>query len=117
MEALLQPTPIPKMEAVLEHIITHYRWVFVLLLLPVSFVYDIYFYTRNWWVFRMSSAPEEHIQKVQTIQDQVRKWKVEGQDQVMCTARPGTDYGLRTQVFGTLFLSEGFLAWSLRSSW
>ena len=33
-------------DALVEHIIVHYRWVFVMFLLPVSFLYDIYFYTR-----------------------------------------------------------------------
>ncbi len=79
------------MDAVIEHVMVHYRWVFVLFLLPVSFLYDIYFYLRNAIVFRLSSAPKKHLQKVQRVQAQVRKWRQEGERKPMCTARPGKD--------------------------
>ena len=72
-----------------EHILVHYRWVFVLFLLPISFVYDIYFYTRNRIVFFLSSAPRRHLEKVQKIQAQVKEWKERHNDKPMCTARPG----------------------------
>lgn len=57
----------------LEYILIHYRWVFVcLFLLPVSFFYDIWLYFRNWIVFRLNSAPQQHHLKVQNVQKQVR---------------------------------------------
>ena len=56
----------------LEHVIVHYRFIFVMFLLPVSFLYDIWFYTRNKIVFAMSSAPTKHKEKVLGIQRQVR---------------------------------------------
>ena len=40
-------------ERAVEHILVHYRWVFVLFLLPVSFFYDIYYYARSWIVFQV----------------------------------------------------------------
>lgn len=56
----------------LEYILIHYRWVFVcLFLLPVSFFYDIWHYFRNWIVFRLNSAPQQHHLKVQNVQRQV----------------------------------------------
>lgn len=65
---MTQPKPFS-----LEYILIHYRWVFVcLFLLPVSFFYDIWFYFRNWIVFRLNSAPQQHHLKVQHVQKQVR---------------------------------------------
>lgn len=76
-------------DAFVEHVVVHYRWIFVMFLLPVSFLYDIYFFARNWIVFRMSSAPKKHLEKVRKVQSQVRAWKASGSDRPMCTARPG----------------------------
>ena len=78
-----------KLDKLIEHVMVHYRWIFVMFLLPVSFLYDIMFYLRNWIVFKLSSAPKKHLQKVQAVQKQVRKWREEGSTKNMCTARPG----------------------------
>ena len=78
-----------KLDKLIEHVMVHYRWIFVMFLLPVSFLYDIIFYLRNWIVFKLSSAPKKHLQKVQTVQRQVKKWHEEGSTKNMCTARPG----------------------------
>ena len=59
-----------------EHIIVHYRFIFVMFLLPVSFLYDIWFYTRNKIVFAMSSAPTKHKEKVLGIQRQVNSCNI-----------------------------------------
>lgn len=74
---------------ILEHVIVHYRWVFVMFLLPVSLVYDIFFYARNLLIFRLKSAPKKHVEKVAKVQAQVRQWKDQGSQKRMCTARPG----------------------------
>lgn len=56
----------------LEYIIIHYRWIFVVFfLMPLSLVYDVFFYLRNWLIFRMNSAPEKHDEKVRDVQQQV----------------------------------------------
>ncbi len=56
----------------LEHILIHYRWIFVcLFLLPLSVSYDIYIYLRAWIVFKMNSAPHKHDEKVKEVQRQV----------------------------------------------
>lgn len=74
----------------LEYILVHYRWIFVILfLLPLSLAYDLFFYTRNWLVFKMSSAPHKHDEKVKHVQKQVKVWKESGCQTKMCTARPG----------------------------
>ena len=51
-------------DTVAEHFIIHYRWVLVIFLLPLSFVYDIYHYARSYIVFKLSSAPKQHLKKV-----------------------------------------------------
>lgn len=49
------------------------RWVIVIFfLLPASFLYDIFYYTRSWVVFKLSSAPQHHDKKVASVQKQVR---------------------------------------------
>ena len=55
-----------------EHILINYRWIFVcFFLMPASLVYDTYMYFRCWLIFRMSSAPEKHDEKVRDVQRQV----------------------------------------------
>ena len=41
-------------------------------LLPVSCLYDLWFYTRSKIVFALSSAPTKHKEKVADIQKQVK---------------------------------------------
>jgi len=77
------------LESVTEHVIIHYRWIFVMFLLPVSLCYDIYHAVRSYVVFQMNTAPTEHLEKVRNVQKQVRGWNDAGSLQPMCTARPG----------------------------
>ncbi|XP_023348946.1 delta(24)-sterol reductase [Eurytemora carolleeae] len=76
-------------DSIIEHVIVHYRWIFVMLLLPVSCIYDLWFYTRNKVVFALSSAPSKHREKVAFVQSQVRDYQTKGEGKGMCTARPG----------------------------
>lgn len=56
----------------LEFVLIHQRWVFVcLFLLPLSLIFDIYYYVRAWVVFKLNSAPRLHEQRVRDIQKQV----------------------------------------------
>uniref|UniRef100_A0A8C5R7Y1 Delta(24)-sterol reductase n=1 Tax=Leptobrachium leishanense TaxID=445787 RepID=A0A8C5R7Y1_9ANUR len=74
----------------LEYVLIHQRWIFVcLFLLPLSVVFDLYYYARAWLVFKMCSAPKLHDSRVRDIQEQVRRWKGEGGNRFMCTGRPG----------------------------
>uniref|UniRef100_A0A8C1AEK7 Delta(24)-sterol reductase n=1 Tax=Cyprinus carpio carpio TaxID=630221 RepID=A0A8C1AEK7_CYPCA len=74
----------------LEYVIVHQRWIFVcLFLLPLSVIFDVYYYLRAWIIFKMCSAPKQHDQRVRDIQRQVREWKKEGGKKHMCTGRPG----------------------------
>ncbi|KAG7316673.1 hypothetical protein KOW79_020214 [Hemibagrus wyckioides] len=74
----------------LDYVIIHQRWIFVcLFLLPLSVVFDAYYYVRAWIIFKMCSAPKLHNQRVRDIQRQVREWKKDGGKAYMCTGRPG----------------------------
>nr|XP_039255655.1 delta(24)-sterol reductase-like [Styela clava] len=74
----------------IEYILIHYRWVFVcFLLLPASFIFDIFMYTRSWIIFKLNSAPKMHDARVKDVQQQVREWQKRGNGKTMCTARPG----------------------------
>lgn len=74
----------------MEVILIDYRWVFVcFFLLPISFVYNLFYYVRNVIVFRLNTAPKKHDSKVKKIQSQVKNWRNSGMKTKMCTARPG----------------------------
>jgi delta24-sterol reductase len=73
-----------------EHILTHYRGLFaVLVLLPVSLVYGAYAALRNRIVFQLRSAPTQHAAKVRNVIHQIEAWKADGAKQRLCTARSG----------------------------
>ena len=56
----------------LDYIIINYRWIFVcLFLMPISLLYDLFYFFRNWLVFKMNSAPHKHDEKVKEVQRQV----------------------------------------------
>ena len=55
----------------LEYIIINYRWIFVVLfLMPISLIYDLFYYVRNWIVFKLNSAPHMHDERVRDVQNQ-----------------------------------------------
>ncbi|XP_046745522.1 delta(24)-sterol reductase-like isoform X1 [Diprion similis] len=77
-------------DSLFEHVLINYRWLFaIFFLMPLSLGFDIFNHTRNWIVFKMSSAPKFHENKIRDVQRQVKKWKESGADRQMCTARPG----------------------------
>lgn len=58
----------------LEYVVVHQRWIFVcLFLLPLSVLFDLYYYLRAWLIFKMCSAPKLHEQRVRDIQRQVSR--------------------------------------------
>ncbi|MEI6333018.1 MAG: FAD-binding protein [Methylococcaceae bacterium] len=79
-----------KTNRLFEHILTHYRGLFAtLFLLPVSALYSAYTTTRNLIVFKLSSAPVKHEQRVQKLIRQIEEWKKNGATEKLCTARSG----------------------------
>uniref|UniRef100_H3DJS5 Delta(24)-sterol reductase n=1 Tax=Tetraodon nigroviridis TaxID=99883 RepID=H3DJS5_TETNG len=74
----------------LEYVLVRQRWIFVcLFLLPLSVLFDCYYHLRAWLIFKISSAPKLHDQRVRDIQRQVREWRKDGSKAYMCTGRPG----------------------------
>lgn len=62
-----------KGETFMEILLIDYRWIIACFcLLPVSFLYNLYFYIRNAIVFHLNSAPASHDEKVRKIQRQVK---------------------------------------------
>jgi len=57
------------------------------LLLP-SFIWDTVLYLMLLYKFYIRKANNTHAERVAHIQEQVRRWKVEGKGRKMCTARP-----------------------------
>jgi delta24-sterol reductase len=73
-----------------EYLLTHYRgWFATIFLLPLSVVYNLWFYTRNKIVFWVSTAPKKHHQRVQKIIAQIDEWRHSGAREPLCTARSG----------------------------
>lgn len=61
-----------KGQTLMEKLLVDYRWIIVcFLLLPMSFLYNLWFYLRNAYIFYMNSAPKTHDKKVRNIQKQV----------------------------------------------
>lgn len=73
---MAQPPPPLKSRSLMETILIDYRWVFVcFFLLPISFLYNLFYYIRNIIIFQLNSAPKNHENKVKYIQKQVIKLK------------------------------------------
>ncbi|GIV34828.1 MAG: hypothetical protein KatS3mg031_2363 [Chitinophagales bacterium] len=73
-----------------EYLLTHYRGVFaVVFLLPLSVVYDLYFFLRNKITLLLRSAPALHEERVRKIQQHLKQWRNEGAREKLCTARSG----------------------------
>ncbi|XP_072032621.1 delta(24)-sterol reductase-like [Amphiura filiformis] len=74
----------------LEYILINYRWILsCFVLMPLTVLYNVVFFVRNWIIFRLNSAPKLHDRRVADIQKQVKQWKEDGCKQPMCTSRPG----------------------------
>uniref|UniRef100_A0A8D8LQB3 Delta(24)-sterol reductase n=1 Tax=Cacopsylla melanoneura TaxID=428564 RepID=A0A8D8LQB3_9HEMI len=77
-------------EAFLEHVLKKYRWVIVIfILLPLTFLYDIYYYVRQQVIQYLKESSQDHQEKVKHVQSQVRDWIKTDQSKPMCTGRAG----------------------------
>ena len=101
----------------LEFIVAQ-RWLFAIFLLPISFIYDIYWYLTCKWILFKGSAPGKHQERVEFVQKQVLDWPKYGNGRKMCTARPtwmsitqqkitykDTSYKVQVNIFKNVFLS------------
>lgn len=69
---------------------TRYRGVvMVLVVLPLSFLFEQYFEFRDWFFRTFQVAPKLHDARVRHVQEQVKRWNAAGLrgKKTMCTAR------------------------------
>lgn len=60
-------------QTLFEILLIDHRWIIVcFILLPMSFLYNLWYYVRNIIVFQLNTAPKSHDKKVQNIQKQVK---------------------------------------------
>ncbi|CAL4063547.1 unnamed protein product, partial [Meganyctiphanes norvegica] len=85
----------------MEYFLVHYRWVLVVFfLLPMSFFYDIYYYTRSWIIFKLSSAPREHVKRVKEVQEQVLKLQDHMMTIVICPSDLEWMFDVKECIYG-----------------
>lgn len=78
------------LDDLMQYILLHHRWIFVVFfLLPISILYELFIFIRNWISFKLHIAPLKHDKRVKYVQQQVKEWKSKHSDKQMCTARPG----------------------------
>lgn len=70
-------------------LLTRFRGVILLSLLPIGYLFDAVLQLRNFIYERFIAAPEQHDRRVAEIQQQVRRWYAQpaGQRRPMCTDR------------------------------
>ncbi|EGT30605.1 hypothetical protein CAEBREN_11576 [Caenorhabditis brenneri] len=74
----------------LEFMVFHFRWVVVVpILLPLSFLFNVFFEIRNKLIYWINSAPNAHVRKVNYIQEQIKNWNADGRRTKLVNARPG----------------------------
>ncbi|XP_023217183.1 delta(24)-sterol reductase-like [Centruroides sculpturatus] len=77
------------MKDLLQHLIVNYRWLFVLVLLPISVVYKVFLFVRNWIAFHYRDSKKSHEENVRYVQKQILEWNKSGRKKQLCTNRPG----------------------------
>ncbi len=98
---------------ILESLAKNHLWLFAIWIVPLSVLYDVYWYFRTRqvelsvgagcpkgsvrpcnspspfrFVFAFRAPSAKHEDKVRDVQRQVRQWRAEGAKKPMCTARP-----------------------------
>ncbi|XP_071529727.1 delta(24)-sterol reductase-like [Panulirus ornatus] len=68
----------------------HRGLIVVLVVLPLSLIFDALMKLRHWIFHKFISAPEKHEDRVRSVQKQVLRWnkQSEVERRLMCTARP-----------------------------
>jgi delta24-sterol reductase len=75
--------------AKLTEVMIEYRWLFVVpIVLPLSFLFNVYWKARDLYVRSFLSFGRSHDKTVARIQEQVRAWRASGSRKLLCTARP-----------------------------
>jgi len=73
----------------LTELLIRFRWLFVVpIVLPASKVFEIWMRLRDFWIRTLRSAPERHQARVHDIERQILRWRNNGMEGKLCTARP-----------------------------
>lgn len=67
----------------------HRGWFVIVFVLPISLLFDIFFYVRSIVIMKLFSAPKLHEARVKDIQKQIETLKKNDDTRPLCTARGG----------------------------
>ncbi len=69
-------------------LLVQYRWAVVVpIVLPLSKIYDTYWYARHVYYRNLRNAAEQHEARVKHVQDQLARWNAEGRKGLLHTSR------------------------------
>ncbi|HEX5660472.1 MAG TPA: FAD-binding oxidoreductase [Polyangiales bacterium] len=72
----------------LTELLVQYRWAIVVpVVLPLSKIYDTYWYARHVYYRNLRNAAEQHGARVKRIQAQLAKWNADGRKGLLHTSR------------------------------
>jgi len=79
-----------------------YRWAFVILVvLPLSGLFDIFWFLRH-HLIKSRRSHLSHQERVEEVQEQIRRWRASGSKKPLSTARPSwLSYSTRTSSYKT----------------
>jgi len=67
----------------------HRGWFVIIFVLPISLLFDLFFYFRAFVIMKLYSAPQLHETRVKEIQQQIKDLAAKGDKRPLCTARGG----------------------------
>jgi len=70
------------------YILRNQNWICVLMLTPISLIYDLYCFLSFWFVQTFFTNKINHEEGVKSIQRQVLEWRKSGMKTKMCSSRP-----------------------------
>lgn len=71
----------------IDYIMTYHQWIFVIWIVPISVLYDCFWFIRTRLSYTLTNTKGSHEERVKDVQAQVREWRASGAKTPMCTAR------------------------------
>ena len=62
----------------LYYLMTNHMWIFAVIIVPISLVYDLYTYILIQLNFYLGASTAKHDEKVANVQEQIEAWKASG---------------------------------------
>jgi delta24-sterol reductase len=86
--SLVQPSSSEAKPDRLTELLVQYRWAVVVpIVLPLSKIYDTYWYARHVYYRNLRNAADQHGARVAQIQAQLARWRTEGRKGLLHTSR------------------------------